>query len=140
MIKLTVYPAAFGEPTASPFCMKSICMLHAAGLAYELDETPDPRKAPKGKLPTITVNQRVVADSEEIRAVIEAEADIDFDEGLTDRDRAISRAVIRMVEEHVYFAIVADRWGEDDNWPFVRDAFFSTIPGPIRGDRHELHP
>ena len=133
MIKLTVYPAAFGEPTASPFCMKSICMLHAAELAYELDETPDPRKAPKGKLPTITVNQRVVADSEEIRAVIEAEADIDFDEGLTGRDRAISRAVIRMVEEHVYFAIVADRWGEDDNWPFVRDAFFSTIPGPIRG-------
>lgn len=133
MIKLTVYPAAFGEPTASPFCMKSICMLHAAGLDYELDETPDPRKAPKGKLPMIEVNGQITADSESIRAVIEAEADIDFDDGLSDRDRAVSRAVIRMVEEHVYFAIVADRWGEDDNWPYVRDAFFKDIPGPIRG-------
>lgn len=133
MIKLTVYPAAFGEPTASPFCMKAMCMFHAAGLEYERVETPDPRKAPKGKLPMIEVDGRVVADSEDIRSIIEAEAEIDFDEGLSDRDRAISRAVIRMVEEHVYFAIVADRWGEDDNWRHVREAFFKDIPGLFRG-------
>ena len=45
----------------------------------------------------------------------------------------MSRAVIRMMEEHVYFAIVADRWGEDDNWAYVREAFFNDIPRPIRG-------
>lgn len=133
MIKITLYPAAFGEPTASPFCMKALCMLAASQLPYEVIETPDPRKAPKGKLPIIEVDGQVIADSEQIRAFIEEAADIDFDVGLSDRDRATSRAVIRMVEEHVYFAIVADRWGEDDNWVHVRETFFKDIPGLVRG-------
>jgi glutathione S-transferase len=133
MFKVTVYPGAFGEPTASPFCIKSLCMLHAANVPYEVIETPDPRKAPRSKLPFVEINGRMIPDSEDIRAAIEAEAEIDFDEGLTDEQRAVSRAVIRMMEEHVYFAILADRWGEDDNWAYVRDAFFSDIPKPIRG-------
>ena len=133
MIKLTVYPAAFGEPSASPFCMKAICMLRAASLPFEILETGDPRKAPKGKLPVIEVDGKSIADSEQIRAYIEAQADLDFDEGLSEYDRAVSRAVIRMVEEHLYFAIVADRWGEDDNWQHVRAAFFSDIPWLMRG-------
>ena len=133
MIKLTVYPASFEEPTASPFCMKSICMLHAAGLPYEIIETGDPRGAPKQKLPFIEVDAQQIPDSEQIRSFIETAADLDFDEGLTERQRGISRAIIRMVEEHVYFAIVADRWGEDDNWEHVRRAFFSDIPVIIRG-------
>lgn len=133
MIKLTVYPAAFGEPSASPFCMKAICMLRAADLPFEVLETGDPRKAPKGKLPVIEVDGKSIADSEQIRAYIEAQADLDFDDGLSEYDRAVSRAVIRMVEEHLYFAIVADRWGEDDNWQHVRAAFFSDIPWLMRG-------
>lgn len=133
MIKLTVYPAAFDEPTASPFCMKSMCMLHAAGLPYEILETGDPRHAPKQKLPFIEANGQSIPDSEQIRAFIENAADLDFDEGLTERERGVSRALIRMVEEHIYFAIVADRWGEDDNWEHVKSAFFSEIPGLIRG-------
>jgi len=133
MIKLTIYPAAFGEPTASPFCMKSLCMLTAAELPFEIIETTDPRKAPKGKLPIMEMEGRVVADSEQIRAYIEDTGNIDFDEGLSERDRAISRAIIRMVEEHVYFAIVADRWGEDDNWEHIKTAFFSDVPALVRG-------
>jgi len=133
MIKLTVYPASFGEPTASPFCMKALCMLRAADLPFEVIETADPRKAPKAKLPIIEIDGLVVADSEQIRTYVEDAANIDFDEGLSDKDRAISRAVIRMVEEHVYFAIVADRWGEDDNWQHIRKAFFSDVPAMFRG-------
>ncbi|MEM7328235.1 MAG: glutathione S-transferase family protein [Pseudomonadota bacterium] len=133
MIKVTVYPAAFGEPTASPFCMKVLCLLAAAKLPYEVIETADPRKAPKGKLPIIETDGQVIADSEQIRGHVESVAQIDFDEGLSDRERAVSRSLIRMVEEHVYFAIVADRWGEDDNWVHVRNTFFKDIPGLFRG-------
>ena len=133
MINLTVYPASFGEPTASPFCMKALCMLRAADLPFEIIETADPRKAPKAKLPIIEIDGRVVADSEQIRAYVEDAGNIDFDEGLSDRDRAISRAVIRMVEEHLYFAIVSDRWAEDDNWEYIRKAFFSDVPALFRG-------
>lgn len=133
MIKLTIYPTAFEEPTASPFCMKSLCMLQAAGVPYDIIETNDPRKAPNGKLPFIEVDGKQIPDSEQIRAVIETVADLDFDEGLSEQARGVSRAVIRMVEEHVYFAIVADRWGEDDNWAHVREVFFAEIPKLFRG-------
>ena len=132
MINLTVYPAAFQEPTASPFCMKSLCMLRAAGLPHTLIETPDPRAAPKGKLPFIEVDGQRIADSEQIRAMIETNADLDFDADLSERERGISRAIIRMVEEHVYFAIVADRWAEDDNLVHIRATFFAQIPRPLR--------
>lgn len=133
MIKLLLYPPAFGEPTASPFCMKTLCMMEAANLPYEIIETPDPRKAPKAKLPVIEADGRVIADSDVIRNYIEEVADFDFDEGLSERERGISRSVIRMVEEHVYFAIVADRWGEDDNWVHIREVFFGQIPALFRG-------
>lgn len=133
MIKLTVYPASFEEPTASPFCMKSMCMLHAAGLPYEIIETADPRKAPKAKLPFIDVDGELIPDSEQIRAFIETAADLDFDEGLSERDRGISRALVRMTEEHIYFAIVADRWAEDDNWEYLKSAYFNQVPAIIRG-------
>ena len=133
MIKFYLYPPAFGEPTASPFCMKTWCMLTAANLPFECIETPDPRKTPKQKLPVIEVDGTVIADSEVIRSYIENAADFDFDDGLSDHQRGVARAVIRMVEEHIYFAIVADRWGEDDNWPHVREVFFNDIPKLIRG-------
>ena len=133
MIKLTLFPSAFGEPSASPFCMKAWCMLHASGLPFDVEETPDPRKAPKGKLPVIEADGKVIADSEQIRAHIEQASGIDFDDGLTARDRAISQATIRMVEEHIYFAILMDRWGEDDNWAQVRQIFFNDFPFLMRG-------
>lgn len=133
MIKLILYPPAFGEPTASPFCMKVWCMLAASNLPFEVVELADPRKTPKQKLPVIEAEGTVIADSEIIRNYIETQAGSDFDEGLSAQQRAVSQALIRMVEEHLYFAIVADRWGEDDNWSYVRDVFFSDIPGLLRG-------
>lgn len=133
MITLTIFPEAFGEPSASPFCMKAWCMLHASGLPFELNVTPDPRKAPKGKFPVIELDGVSIADSEQIRTHIEAISGRDFDEGLSARERAVSQSLIRMVEEHIYFAILMDRWGEDDNWAHVRRVFFSDFPWILRG-------
>ena len=38
-----------------------------------------------------------------------------------------------MVEEHLYFAIVHDRWGDDANWSEVVPAYFSDISAVLRG-------
>ncbi|MEO1101781.1 MAG: glutathione S-transferase family protein [Pseudomonadota bacterium] len=133
MNTLVIYPAVFGEPSASPFCVKALCMLKAAGIDYEVEETADPRKAPKSKLPVLQTDEEIIADSDQIRSYLERKTGVDFDEGLSNTDRATSRAVIRMVEEHIYFAIVCDRWGNDENWAHVKQAFFSEIPFPVRG-------
>lgn len=133
MLKLITYPPAFGAPSASPFCVKAMCLLKMAGVEYEAKFTSDPRKAPKNKLPVLIDGDQQIADSDVIRAHLETTTGIDFDAGLTPVQRATSRAVIRMVEEHLYFALVCDRWLNDDNWPHVKKAFFSEIPAAIRG-------
>lgn len=91
----------------------------------------DPRKMPHGKLPAIRVGTRIFADSDNIRAYLE-ENGADFDAGLSDVERAQARAFIRMAEEHLYFHIVLDRWGDDAVWPHIRDFYFSSVPGIMR--------
>lgn len=133
MLTLITYPAHFGEPSGSPFCVKAMCLLNMSGADWQPEFTNDPRKAPKAKLPVLRAGERTIADSDAIREFLELETGTDFDAGLDPQQRATSRAVIRMVEEHLYFATVCDRWMNDENWAHVRQAFFSEIPAVLRG-------
>ncbi|MBL4807679.1 MAG: glutathione S-transferase family protein [Rhodobacteraceae bacterium] len=132
MLKLLSFPPAFGQPSASGFCVKAMCLLNMAGVKWEADFNADPREAPKRKLPVLETENGPVADSEFIRSYLEDTHGIDFDAGLTAEQRAQSMAIIRMVEEHLYFAIVCDRWLNDDNWEFIKNLFFSDIPAEMR--------
>lgn len=132
MITLITYPPSFGETAASPFCVKAIWLLNMSGQNWQREDTADPRKMPKQKLPAIRVDGKVIPDSDNIRAHLEAQG-ADFDAGLSDMEKAISRAFIRMAEEHLYFHIVLDRWGNDDIWPTIRDEYFKMIPKFLRG-------
>ncbi len=132
MITLLTYAPAFGQPAASPFCIKAMMLLNMAGVQWTPEILSDPRKMPYAKLPAIRVDGRLIADSDNIRAWLEGQG-ADFDVELSLRDRAHSRALIRMAEEHLYFHVVADRWGDDAVWPVTRDTYFGMIPKPIRG-------
>lgn len=132
MITLITYPSHFGQPAASPFCAKAIWLLNLSGQPWQREDTPDPRRMPRQKLPAIRVDGRVIPDSDNIRDYLES-LGTDFDAGLSDMERATSRAFIRMAEEHMYFHIVMDRWGDDAIWPTIRETYFSSIPKPIRG-------
>jgi len=131
MATLITYPPAFGQPSASPFCVKAMYLLNLSGLSWERQDTPDPRNWPKGKLPALWVRDEIIGDSDNIRAWLEQRG-TDFDGGLGDLDRAASRAFIRMAEEHLYFHIVLDRWGDDTVWPLVRDTYFASFPPLLR--------
>ena len=74
----------------------------------------------------------LIHDSDNIRAHLETLGH-NFDAGLSDVDRATSRAFIRMAEEHLYFHLVMDRWGNDVVWPTVRDTYFKEVPKALRG-------
>lgn len=87
---------------------------------------------PYGKLPAIRIEDQIIADSENIRAWLEAQGAA-FDVGLTQAQKALSHALIRMAEEHLYFHVVYDRWADDAVWPVIRDTYFGMIPRPIRG-------
>ncbi len=131
MITLITFRPTFGEPAASPFCTKAIWLLNLSGQSWGRRDVDDPRPYPRAKLPTIEVENKLIPDSDNIRAYLESLGH-DFDAGLSDIDRATSRAFIRMAEEHMYFHIVMDRWGDDDVWPVIRDTYFKAIPKLLR--------
>lgn len=132
MITLLTYPPAFGQFSGSPFCIKAAHLLNLSGQHWKREDTLDPRMMPHQKLPVIRAEDQLIADSDMIRAYLEAQG-AHFDAGLSDIDRATSRAFIRMAEEHIYFHIVLDRWANEDAWPEVRETYFASVPKLIRG-------
>lgn len=132
-MELIIFPPTYGQPAGSPFATKALCLLEMSGLDYSVTHLSNPAKMPKGKLPVLKVGDRMIPDSNEIRAFIETEHGFDFDAGLTDTQRAISTAIIRMVEEHIYFIVYANRWMVDENWEVTKAANFGAIPAVLRG-------
>lgn len=132
MLTLLTYPAGFGTLSVSPFCVKAMYLLTAARMDWQREDSSDPRRMPRAKLPVLRTEDRLIHDSDGIRQYLEDQG-ADFMPGLSEQDKARSRALIRMVEEHLYFLLVLDRWERPDVWPIVRDTYFDEIPRPVRG-------
>ena len=132
MIKLHQFPAAFGLPNGSPFCMKAETWLRLAGLKYEVVVTPDPRKAPHGKLPYIEDNGQLVPDSHDIIEHLEKAHKVNLDAGLSAQEKAVAHAYTRMLSEATYFGLLYSRWVDQRYWPTVRAEYFGSLPPVVR--------
>lgn len=132
MIKLYQFKPAFGLPNASPFCMKVETYLRMAGLPYECPRGADLRKAPKGKLPYIDDDGTIVADSTLIRMHLERRHGIDFDKALSPEQKGTAWAVEKMLEDHLYWLVVMDRWLDRENFEKGPRHFFDKLPAVMR--------
>lgn len=148
MITLHQFSPAFGLPNASPFCLKLELYLCMTGLPYRNHYTADLPRAPKGKLPWIDDDGTVVADSGLIINYLKSKYGDTLDHGLTPVQRATALAITRLLEEHLYWAVLHDRWISAAGWEMTRPAFFDAMPWPLRvivprvarrGIRAELH-
>ncbi len=131
MITLYTFGPAFGLPDPSPFVTKADILLKMSGLAYRTDTTGY-RRAPKGKLPYIDDDGTKVADSSFIRRHLEQRHGIDFDKGLSARDRATGHAFERMCGEHLSWVIAHERWMVQENFERGPKEFFASVPVLIR--------
>lgn len=131
MITLYSFGSFFGLPDASPFVLKAMTLLKLAGLRYVEDHGGYSR-APKGKLPFIDDDGTIIADSTFIRFHIERKYGVDFDQGLSEEQRAGSWAIEKMLEEHLYWALVHARWIDDANFTGSAAQFFAAIPVLLR--------
>jgi glutathione S-transferase len=102
-----------------------------AGLPYETD-TRGFGRAPKGKLPYIDDDGRVVADSTFIRLHLEQRYGIEFDKGLSPAERGIAWAFEKMCEDHLYWVAIFERWMNDANFDKGPRRFFDRVPGLLR--------
>ena len=131
MITLFGLGAGFGLPEISPFVTKTEVQLTMAGLAFRKQRAMPPA-SPKGQLPFIDDAGELIADSTFIRAHIEHRYGFDFDSGLDVRARAQAWAFERMIEHHLYFALVGARWVDPVNFAKGPAHFFDGVPADKR--------
>lgn len=130
---ITLYSSGpmFGLPHPSPFVIKADVLLKMSGLEYR--ETPMTFSgAPKGKVPYISDDGLVLGDSYFIRRHLETKYKIDFSGGYGADKLALAWAIERMLEEHLYFLSVYERWLVDENFEKGPSQFFNMAPAPIR--------
>ncbi|MDJ0717167.1 MAG: glutathione S-transferase family protein [Prochloraceae cyanobacterium] len=84
-------------------------------------------KAPKGKVPFIEYQEKLIGDSTLILEMFEEKEGIDLDRGLTASDRAISLAFRRMLKENDYWGIVYLRYSVPENWEIYRKIIATII-------------
>jgi len=131
MLILYQFERTWGNPNLSHFCCKTETYLRMAGIEYAI-KTTLPLFAPKGKLPYIKDEDVKLADS---RFIIRHLKDKykDLDEGLNAAEAALSLAMQRLVEEHLFWATMYTRWQYTDaNWQVNKKAIFDVLPPAIR--------
>jgi glutathione S-transferase len=136
MITLFGFGPLFQLPDPSPFVMKMEVLLKMSGLPYRRDRGGPPA-SPKGKVPWIDDDGVIIGDSTLIRLHLERAHGIDFDKGLTPQQRALAWAVERMLEDHLYFALLHARWANDTNFAKGPATFFKGAPDAVRDQARE---
>ena len=127
MITLYLFGPAFGLPDPSPFVMKTEVQLKMAGIPYR-KVSGAPINGPKGKLPYIEDGGELIGDSTFIGEHLAARHGLNLDSGLTSEQRAQCWAIERMLEDHLYWAIVHMRWMIDENFAKGPAHFFDGVP------------
>lgn len=131
MITLYQFPKFFNLPNLSPFCVKVECFLRMTKLEYIVEPVADTRTAPKGKCPYISDGGKKIADSEMILDYLENKRGAILDVGLSNEQKALSRAIQAMLDERLYWAAVYSRWHDQNTWPQVSQLFFGHLVFPL---------
>lgn len=138
MIKLYQFAPIWGLLNASQFCMKVEAYLKLAKIPYQTISISNPNKGPKGKLPFIDDNGKVIADSSLIIDYLKQTYGDPLDQHLTIEQQASALAIQRLLEEHFYWISVYNRWIDPACWPIIKSEYFSDFPPIIRNLLPEL--
>jgi len=135
MIELHQYPAIWGLPSLSPFCIKVEDFLKRNQVPYKIVVENNPARGPKGKMPFIrdltNGGNTVVADSTFIINYLTETYylhNMKIDPAL----QAQGLAFQRMIEEHLYFVLLYSRWMDPIGWKVLKQEFTPLFP-PIIG-------
>lgn len=122
--------SALGVPSLSPFCLKAHTALRLARLPYERRHGDRPgawsAHNATGQVPVLLEGGRAIADSTAIlRRVIEL------------APGAVAESpeawlFEELADTAVNGFLVAARWADPENWPRTREAYFGSMPAPIK--------
>mgnify|MGYP000580554909 FL=1 len=120
-VVLHTFHGAWGVRSLSPFCLKADAVLHLAGVPMKPRLPSGPPKNKTGKLPCLEASDGTfVEGSDAIVDWLREQRGIDLDQGLTAAQKAQALLARRTIEEHLYFALIKERWLEDAGFAVAR--------------------
>lgn len=132
-VRIVGMKPVWGLRSPSPFCLKLETWLRIAGIPYDSVSLNRPPQSKTGKVPYMLLDDgTTLADSNVIIRTLARERGIDLGPEQSPEEQARAHAVLRTVEESLYFAAVWERWMLPEFWPITRDGYFGTLPGPLR--------
>ncbi|WP_347986244.1 glutathione S-transferase family protein [Methylomonas sp. AM2-LC] len=132
MLKLYKFGQVGDVCDASSFCAKVEAYFRLANLPYDTASGPQYLcKAPKGKLPFIEDNGKLIADSSFIIRYVQDTYNANIDSHLSAIEKAIAHAFIKMLDENLYWVLVHARWQLPHNITTLHKTFFDSIPFPM---------
>lgn len=101
VVILHQYERGLGVPNLSPFCLKLETYLRMAKIPYDCDFVFKHSK--KGKFPWIEYDGQEIANSSICIEFLNKKFDVDLDDGLTEEQKGLARAVKIMLEENTFW-------------------------------------
>ncbi|XP_052764370.1 failed axon connections homolog isoform X2 [Mya arenaria] len=102
------FPRGPFAPSMSPFCIKIETFLRMAKIPYQ--SVHSYTMGPKGKSPWVEYNGETLGDSELIMSYLVEKCGVSLSMGLTEEKKAIGRAFQTLVDEHMYWLVLLERW------------------------------
>ncbi|MBI1889459.1 MAG: glutathione S-transferase family protein [Burkholderiales bacterium] len=131
-IRIAGMRPVWGLPSPSPFCLKLETWLRFEGIPYSQVILNKPPQSKTGKVPyLLRADGSTLADSNVIIETLAKERGIDLGYGCTPEEQARAHAVLRMIEESLYFAAVWERWMDAKFWPTTREGYFGHLPAGL---------
>lgn len=132
-VRIVGMKPVWGLPSPSPFCLKLETWLRIAGIPYDSLGLNRPPQSKTGKVPYLLLDDgAILADTNVIIRTLAHERCIDLGLEQSSEEQARAHAILRLVEESLYFAAVWERWMLPECWPITRDGYFGMLPGPLR--------
>ncbi|GMT14508.1 hypothetical protein PFISCL1PPCAC_5805, partial [Pristionchus fissidentatus] len=128
MVYLYQFPRSPFVPNLSPFCLKVETYLRIKNIKYEVIEGFLERSE-KGKLPFIELNGRQIPDSGII--ISKLEKHFECEDKLIDEEKAVARAIDRMLDGSTLHAIQLDRLVKNSHLFASRAVSGLPLPGFI---------
>lgn len=128
-------PKATPQVSSSPFCVKLEAYLIITGRSYEAAEGLPPF-APTKSVPYVTYRGETFGDSQAIIDRFESETSGSYkalDKDVLSADQqAVSREVLDLVENKLYFSLVYARFAMDEGWEHEIEEIESGLPWFLR--------
>lgn len=133
MIKLYQLSGYWGIPSPSPFCMKLETYMRMAEIPYQSYSILDPlaapqnRMAPKGKIPFVDMDGKLIGDSSFIIQLLKEKYGDKIDNHLSAAEKATGLAIKCLFEDHYFWSMVYSRWFDDAVWAVTKPDFFGGL-------------